>query len=313
MKTTSRLLPLIIVGTMTFSTFAYAADPEVEARFKKGVELYNEADFRSAAVEFRRAYEKGKNFKILYNIAQCEFQTTNYVAALEAFEKYLAEGGAQIPAARRTEVETEIPKIKARIATVTIKANVPGATIVVDDQTIGTAPLASTIPMNAGHHKIIARMDGWREGVKTVEVAGGESTTVDVALVELPKGGGSGDYDKGAGSSGKSWTPAIVAWSVAGVFALGGVGLGLGASAKSDELKDAKSSPNKTKSELDDLDSSTSRMALLADIAFGVSIVSAGIATYFTIDAAKSAPSGSQKASVRIAPTLGGLGCSGSF
>ena len=120
---------------------ARAEDPEVEARFEKGVALYKEADFRSAVVEFRRAYDRSKNPKILYNIAQCEYQLTNYVAAQAAFEKYLADGGSDVPATRREDVEGELQKLKARIALVTIKVDKPGAAVTVDEMRVGVSPL----------------------------------------------------------------------------------------------------------------------------------------------------------------------------
>lgn len=312
MKT--RFISLLFVAGLTFSTRAYSAEPEVEARFKRGVELYNEADFRSAVIEFRKAYEKGKNAKILYNIAQCEYQLTNYVAALDAFERYLAEGGAQVTAERRTEIEAELTKLRARISRVTIHTNVSGAAIRVDDQSIGTAPLPAALPMNPGSHRIVVHMDGWRDASKVVEVGGGDTPTLELTLVEEPREQPSAPTPA---RSGRSWTPAIIGWSAAGIFAAGGIVLGLAARSKSDSLSDAKNSPTTSASELRDLDSSTRTLALLTDISFGAAILSAGFATYFTIDAlgspSRSGSMGSGRATLRISPTVGGIQCAGAF
>jgi hypothetical protein len=308
---------LLVLGfSITISDLAFAADPEVEARFKRGVELYNEADFRTAAVEFRRAYEKGKNYKILYNLAQAEFQVANYVAALGAFELYLKEGGTQIPQARREEVEQEIPRIRSRVASVTVKTNVQGANISVDDHPIGPAPLAEPVLVNPGTHRVTARMEGWNDSSKLIDVAGGDTPNVDLTLDQRPKvvetpiaPAPAPAAAPAPAPASRSWTPPVVAWATAGVFTGGAILFGLLAQSKSNELKDEKNQPNAPASRLSDLDSSTGTLALITDIAIVGAVLSAGVATWLTIDRANSPATGR----LRVAPTLGGLACSGTF
>src|ERR1043165_5818761 len=62
---------------------------EAGKHFQRGVTLYNEADYRAALVEFKRAYEIAPNSAVLYNIGQTYYQLQNYAAALVALGRYL--------------------------------------------------------------------------------------------------------------------------------------------------------------------------------------------------------------------------------
>lgn len=301
---------LSAAATLSFSSMAFAQDSEVELRFKKGVELYREADFRSAAVEFRRAYEQSKNFKILYNIAQCEYQLTDYVAALDAFNRYVAEGAAAIPEDRRAEVDEEIRKLRSRVVTLTVRAT-DGAEIEVDDAVVGTAPLPNTILLNPGRHRVAARLPGGEDAARTIDVGGGEAPVVELSPAPAPVVVTEVRH--------RSWAPVVVAWTATGLLAAGTVVLGLVANSKSNELKDRKGQLDVSRSELSDLDSQVGTFSLLTDVGLAASIMGAGISTYLTIDRATSskrverAAPAQASTSVRIAPTLGGVRLSGTF
>ncbi len=99
------------------------AQTATEVSFKKGVEYYREADYRSSLAEFRKAYAaSGRDYRVLYNIAQCEYQLTNYVGALESFELFLSDGGAAVSADRKTEINQELVKLKARVASLELES-----------------------------------------------------------------------------------------------------------------------------------------------------------------------------------------------
>src|ERR1041384_5358063 len=87
-----------------------SAVAEAGKHFQRGVTMYNEADYRAALVEFRRAYETAPNAAVLYNIGQTYYQLQNYAAALVALGRYLTEAGAS--AAHRREVEATIDTLQ---------------------------------------------------------------------------------------------------------------------------------------------------------------------------------------------------------
>lgn len=163
---------------------AAAETDEARARFTRGVQLFREGDFRSALVEFRRSYELSKNFKVLYNIGQTEFELQDYAGALRAFQRYLEAGGTEIEAARRTQVEEDIKKLGARVARIDIKSNVEGAEVLVDDVPVGKTPLSEAVLVSIGRRKVTLQKGGAVSSARFVDLAGGDRTSVMIELAE---------------------------------------------------------------------------------------------------------------------------------
>jgi hypothetical protein len=170
---------------------ARAADPpsaeqvdSARRHHQAGTKLFNETDFAGALVEFQRAYETAPSYRVLYDIAQSYYQLQNYAAAMNTFERYLAEGGDQIPAARKETVQTELVELGKRVALVTVAVNVPGAEVVVDDQVVGTSPLSAPVRISAGKRKVKGRKTGMIADERTLDVAGGDK--LDLALRLTP-------------------------------------------------------------------------------------------------------------------------------
>lgn len=158
---------------------------EGRARFSRGIELYRDGDYKAALVEFKRAYEVAPAPRILYNLGQAYFQLQDYAGALDAFERYLADGASKIPADRKKQVTEDVAKLRGRVGTLAITSNVDGAEISVDDVVVGTAPLPKPITVSAGSRKVAATAKGRVPASKVVEVAGGDKASVALALEEV--------------------------------------------------------------------------------------------------------------------------------
>jgi hypothetical protein len=154
---------------------------QARAHFQQGVKLAGETDFRAAIIEFQRAYDIAPNWSILFNIAQCHYELLEYAGALATFERYLAEGGTQVPLERREKVEKEIAELKGRVGRITIETNVAGVEIVIDEQSVGKTPLLEPAIVSAGRRKITASKDGYVTVTKLVDVAGNDA--LDIRLV----------------------------------------------------------------------------------------------------------------------------------
>ena len=285
--------------------------PQVDALFKRGVEFYKEADFRAAVVEFKRAYEvSNKDYRVLYNIAQCEYQLTNYVGAFNAFEKYLADGGDKVKEDKRAEVSAELAKLKSRLGIVTLKVEPSGAQVTVDGDVVGKAPLSEPVKLNPGSHKVEVTASGYERTLESVEVGGGDVRTVDVKLKPTPIA-----PPPPTGEGEKSWTAAGIGWGVTGGLLAGTVVFGVVAQGKESSLADAKKLPNPDAANLKALDSKVGTFALVTDIFLGATIVAAGVSTYLTIRTAAGGGEAKDtaKTGVRFVPTFGGGALVGSF
>jgi hypothetical protein len=292
------------IGTVAHAQAAgtkEAAD-EAGSRFRRGVELFKEADFRAALIEFRRAYQLAPNYRVQYNLGQCYLELQDYAGALRSFERYLSEGGSQVPAARRTSVEGEIQKLQPRVARIEITTNVPGAEIRIDDDVVGTTPLAQAVLVSAGRRKISAEKSGAPTTSKTIDVAGGDKITVALQIneagaptppqtvvtptnpSEAPRPAPP-ESPKKTEEGGKSvpW----IGWGITGALAVGAGVTGVLALGAKNDLKTKEDTFPGNASDIDDARGKVKTFALVTDILAGGAVVAGGISLYFTLAGGK--------------------------
>src|SRR5215471_11571198 len=157
---------------------------DAQGHFRRALELYEEANLGAALTEMKRAYQIAPNYRILYDIGQIQFEMQNYSGALSAFEEYLAQGAKEVPAERRRQVEKDIGKLRQRIALLEVSVNVADAEVWMDDERIGTSPLAPFVA-NAGRRKLAVTKPGYAPVQRTIEVAGGDGLHVAFDLVDV--------------------------------------------------------------------------------------------------------------------------------
>lgn len=150
------------------------ARQEASKHFRRGVELFQEAAYRAALVEFQRAYQILPDHRLHYNLGQTKLQLQDYLGATQSYEVYLLEGGAAVKAARRQEVERQLELLRGRVARLAIETSRDGVKVFVDDQLVGRSPMAETVPVNVGRHRVVARADDGAQATKVVDVAGGD-------------------------------------------------------------------------------------------------------------------------------------------
>jgi hypothetical protein len=275
---------------------------EAATRFKKGIELFTDGDYQAALIEFRRANDLAPNFTVLYNIGQVSFQLQDYAGALSALERYLSDGGARIPAARKADVLRDIEKLRARVATIEIVSSVPDAEVTLDDVTVGKTPLLKPILVSAGRHRITVSKAGFTATAKVVEVASGDSPKVPLDPAgELkaapPPATGTDPVEPAKPPEPPRNTPAVVASAppspsppsrplpVAGIvvtsaFTLGSVITGILALSASSALKSDRQSPNATHDQLTSDATKTTVLAAASDVCTGSAIVALGVTLY---------------------------------
>jgi len=190
---------------LSASSSAFAEDPPPPAapvdeeadlarqHHRRGLELYDEGDFRLALVEFERAYSVGHNFKILFNIGQVHFQLNGYAKARLALEQYLKEGGAAVPEARRASVEKDLATLRGRTATLTVRVNVGDADVMINQSLAGKAPLEKLL-VDAGTIRMHVTRNGYAPRIREVTLAGGDQQVVTIDLSETQR-----DVQGGAG------------------------------------------------------------------------------------------------------------------
>jgi hypothetical protein len=287
-----------VLALFTLSQPAIAQKPDAPtkaqtdaatAHFKRGVELFEEQDYTGALIEFRRAYDTAPNYRVLYNIGNTCFQLTDYACALRSLEKYLADGGSEIQASRRADVERDLGKLRQRVAKVDIKTNVPGADISIDDAPVGKAPLPEPVLVSAGRRKITATFERRTPVTKTVDVAGGDSLPVqlDFAAEEPAPTASPAPTQTRTDSAPppapeRNRTLPIILWTGAGVAAVGATVTGIIALKASSDLKTKRETVDASPSDLTSTSSRAKTFALVTDIVGVAAIGLTGAAIYFT-------------------------------
>jgi len=306
---------MVATSVVTAAAPAHAQQPtagqrdEAKRRFQAGLDLFKEGNYQASLVEFKRAYEIAPNYNVLYNIGQVYFQLQDYVNASKYLNQYLDEGGKRITPTRRAEVDTDLDKLKGRIAQVTVTVNVSGAQITVDDQPLGQSPIGQPSLVSAGKRTFTASKEGRQTIRKTVEVAGGDRLEIQLDLPELAPGQVPTPLPPVTPTDGQpSDTPPppvaptqpevekpfpvapVVAWSVTGVLGVATAVFGVLALGNDSDLQELKATADPDPAELESKASSTSTTALVSDIFLIGTVIGAGISIGLTIDYATSDP-----------------------
>jgi hypothetical protein len=299
------VLALLLTSVVT-PAFA-DAKKDAQTLFEMAVKQADGGDNAAALSTFRAAYDKYPNYKVLYNIGKVCGRIGDAPCAVRNYEQYLREGDRDVPKARRKEVEAEIKSLSRTLAMVTVRSNLTGGEVTVDDQPVGKIPLAAPIPLRGGEHKIVVSKDGTSaRAERTLTVVAGESANITLdgdkekataagppptkeEPKSEPKADANAKKDDGPLEPGPSLQREdeprpfpVVPWAVtgalAGATALTGVLTLLAQSSYQDKKEEFPISR-------DDLESSQSTardLFILTGVLGAGTLISAGVATYFT-------------------------------
>jgi tetratricopeptide (TPR) repeat protein len=262
-----------------------AAIEEGRTRHARGIQLYKEGNYHAALAEFRAAYAAAPSWRLQYNLGQTLMQLQDYAGGLDAFELYLGEGKDKIEEERLREVEGEVVKLRARVATVSIVlqnpelANLAKVEVLVNDE---ARPMrAGKLRLGAGRNRISVQAPGYQTEVRVLDLAGATSPELRFELKPVYSAQNNARREKDDGKRSLAVGPtepkltanrspvyvALGATVAAGIGA--GVFTGLAAS-KHSEWERANKQANANKSALEDLRSATRTRALVADVLWGV-------------------------------------------
>jgi hypothetical protein len=292
------------------------AEDEARAQFDTGVELFEAGKFEQAAVSFARAYELKPSFRILYNIGQVENELGHFAKALDAYTRYLAEGGDQIEQARLDQVRVEVARLNKLVGMISVDGAPPGATVFVDERRSGTTPLPGPIFVDLGEHQVQVKHGKDELHSEIVTVAGGQQVAVKLEAGADPGAPPPGDGIADAVGPGTAEpTPAAkpkrvwtwIAFGVGGAAAIGGAITGGLTLSRAEELKSECGGDACPSTSADALDSARS-LGNATDVLIAVAAVgiAAGVVLYFVEPRRGDREDGGVAIAPAAAPTAGG-------
>ncbi len=262
------------------------------SHFERGLQLYNDAEYRLALIEFERAYQLVPNYKVQYNIAQVSIQIGRYARAVHALEQYLRDGGDDISPERRAQVENDLKMLAGRTARVSITSNVQGAEILLDETTVAQVPMSEKLLIDAGEHRLTVRARGYQPHVEQVTLAGGDDVEFNFDLTEVKKEDPvvivKEVQTPGDAAVQDDFPYITVGWVTTGVLAASAVTagvVGLGAKNDLDDLSkpDPEQDPEQVKRDQDAAKKKAQNWFLASDILAGAAVVAGAASLYFTI------------------------------
>lgn len=137
------------------------ADDVADARghFADGVRRFGDGDFEGARRLFLQAEHEHHAPVILYNLARAEERLGHPQAAVDAYERYLAEAGARAEFAEPAAIA--VADLRARSGRVRIESKPQGARAFVDGNPL-EEPTPTSVLLPAGLHHVVVEGETWR-------------------------------------------------------------------------------------------------------------------------------------------------------
>ncbi len=324
-----------------WSPSAHAEPVKVSDRarehFEAGVHLLQDPDgarYEEAHREFKAAYAESPSWKILGNLGITAMKLERDGEAIEAFEKYLAEGGNELERAERQQFTRDLATLRTSAAWVTLRSVPAGAALVDERHPVSGSPIVNRYPelgaeqklgLRSGHHRIVASLAGHEDSVWEFDAQSGKTHDHTFELVRIAKPVEAALPPEPAPqplsapvavqttTEGPSMAPVYIGLVATGVFAIGAGVTAVLASGKHGDYEDANDGTNPARAEK--LKSSGETLNLVTDVLLGGAVVAGAVTAvlYFTGSKPAARESASLELTPLVSPAGGAMALSGRF
>ena len=292
------------------TTQSDTASGEAGRHFRRGVDLYSEANYTAALVEFKRAFALAPTATALYDLGETQFQLQDYAGALKTFRRYLAEFGPT--EGHRAAVAQAVEVLRTRVGHLNVTTIPPGADVIIDDETVGKTPLAEPLLVSVGRRRVVASMAGRGSVTEYVDIAAEDHVSVSLQMrAPAPGVVPAADYAAPAAASADVEAPRSSAvttlrtagWIATSTLAAGAITFGAFALAESHTLANERNVFPAASSVLNGDATRTATYSILAD-SFATAAIIVGVASlYWTLSPhGDHAAAASPQARVTLAP-----------
>ena len=147
---------------------------------KQGDDLMHASKFKDALDKYDESFAIVANPAIQYNRGKALQSLEDWTGAIDAFDKFVATAPADLKS-KVPNLDKTMAEIREHIATLVIKCEVQGATILVGEKNIGTVPV-QPFRTTPGDVTITASAPGYITAKQDVTLMPGETATIDVPL-----------------------------------------------------------------------------------------------------------------------------------
>lgn len=206
---------------------AYTQDViEAEERFKKGLILIDEGDYKTAVIEFEESYSLYPTAVVLYNMALCYDDLHKYAKAMKYYKQYIEEA-TEVSDIKKKTIKSRMKKLEEFLGAVKVTCNVDGASVLIDDEEIGKTPL-DEIYVETGQHTLTVKKDNFSVFKEKLKMVSGKTVSVeaylDIAEIEEDEAGSGDIFDIDDEEEKKKKLSPVIFWSMLGVTGALGAG-----------------------------------------------------------------------------------------
>ena len=179
----SSLAPSVAVaqGNARPSTAASPVDRAAELK-KQGDDAMESLRYSDALAAYAQAYALTKDPALLYNQGRAQQALGNFPDALSALERFSQQASPELKA-RVPRLDELIADVRKHVARLAIRCETRGARVLVRERVLGTTPLAGPLDVEAGGATLEVDAEGYEPYKRSVDLAGGTQTVVEVQLV----------------------------------------------------------------------------------------------------------------------------------
>jgi hypothetical protein len=174
------------------------------------------------------------------------------------------------------------------VARVRVEVDAPGAEVLVDDVKVGVAPLAEPLEVDAGEHRVVARLEGHAPDSQVLRLAGGDEPKVTLHLVPL-----SATVQQvivAPPPEKPSRAPMWIGWTATGVLTAGALLTGAFALSSAGELDKLRNTPDSSQATREDTLSRARALAITTDVLAASALVAGGVSLYLTLRTPSTGP-----------------------
>ncbi|MFT3771205.1 MAG: hypothetical protein QM820_37800 [Minicystis sp.] len=203
-----------------------------DEQFKQGREAMNQKDYKRALELLRASHAREPGKGKLLNIALCEEQLGMTGSALRHFQELepqfpSGDERAGIVKQHAAALDAKAPRLRVTLA----PDAPPGTRVTLDGEALGAAGLGTDVPVDPGHHVVVAAGPQGGERRLEVEIAAGERKHLLTAPGAAPDASTGNKPGRPLG-----WTLGVVAVGVGGAALAAGIGVGIAALGKRSQL-----------------------------------------------------------------------------
>lgn len=242
----------VLPGVAVAQTPNSATDNNTRARnlFRQGAAAMKDGKYAEARNALLEAWSLSHTYDVAAILGQAEIELKLYRDAAEHLDFALRNLAPRESAETLDKIKAGLQSARQKVAELRISVSEPNAIVLVDGQEVGRSPLARSIFVDVGPHKIEARLDADRVDTQNISAAAASAYPIDLTIPErkpsAPSSGLGVAPPPSQSNQTSSATPSLVPVAIGGGVAVVALGLGIGfrvaSSSSHDRLVDLRSS-----------------------------------------------------------------------